>query len=442
MSSTQDLHDSGLASLDDAVRPLSATNSDASRLARLIVEHQPCVALTGAGASTESGVPDFRSASGIWAGFDPREYATLGAFRRDPEKVWRFYAPRFAMLTRVEPNAAHLALAELERLGLVLAVVTQNIDLLHHRAGSQDVIEVHGSIRTSSCPGCGAVYPLAEVEPLIEEHGAPPCPACGAILKPDVVFFDELLPEDAIMRAVELAEEAALLLVVGSSLEVYPVADLPRSTLVAGGKVAVVNRTPTWVDARADLVVRESAGETLAAAATALREPALEIADYDPDWPRRYEAEADLLRAALGADLVAVEHMGSTAVPGLAAKPVIDISIGLRRAELSEDDIAAMNGLGYEYLRENGLPGRLFFRKTEAGRRTHHVHAVEHEGEHWHRHRAFRDYLRAHPEEAERYAAEKRRLAAEATTHGDYWERKQPYMDALFACAWAWYERW
>ena len=227
--------------------------------------------LTGAGVSTESGVPDFRSASGIWAEFDPREYATLGAFQRDPEKVWRFYAPRFDMLASVEPNPAHLALAELERRGLVRAVVTQNIDLLHDRAGSRDLVEVHGSIRTSSCPGCGAVYPLAEVEPLIEAHGAPPCPACGAILKPDVVFFDELLPEGAIERAVELAEEAALLLVVGSSLEVYPVADLPRSTLAAGGKVAVVNRTPTWVDRRAELVVRQSAGEVLGAAAAALR---------------------------------------------------------------------------------------------------------------------------------------------------------------------------
>ena len=242
-------------------------------LATLISQNQPCVALTGAGVSTESGVPDFRSASGIWAEFNPREYATLGAFGRDPEKVWSFYAPRFAMLTEAEPNAAHLALAELGRLGLVQAIVTQNIDLLHERAGSRDVVEVHGSIRTSSCRGCGAVHPLAEVVPLIEKHGAPPCPACGAILKPDVVFFDELLPEEAITRAVELAEQAALLLVVGSSLEVYPVADLPRSALAAGGRVAVVNRTPTWVDSRAELVLRESAGQVLSAAVGALQGP-------------------------------------------------------------------------------------------------------------------------------------------------------------------------
>jgi NAD-dependent deacetylase len=241
-----------------------------ARLADLIREQQPCVVLTGAGVSTESGIPDFRSPSGIWAQFDPREYATLGAFRRDPEKVWRFYAPRFAMLTEAKPNPAHVALAELERRGLVRAIVTQNIDELHQRAGSSDVIEVHGSIRTSSCPGCGSVHALAEVVPLIEAHGAPPCSSCGAILKPDVVFFDELLPEDAIMRAVALAESSALLLVVGSSLEVYPVADLPRSTVAAGGKVAVVNRDPTWADGRAEVVVHGSAGEVLAAVVAAL----------------------------------------------------------------------------------------------------------------------------------------------------------------------------
>jgi NAD-dependent deacetylase len=247
------------------------TDTEAAKLARLIVEHQPCVALTGAGISTESGIPDFRSPTGIWAQFDPLEYATLAAFRRDPAKVWRFYAPRFAMLTEAEPNRGHLALAELERRGLVRAVVTQNIDLLHERAGSRDVVEVHGSIRTSSCPGCGARYELAEVVPLIEAgEGAPRCPACGAVVKPDVVFFDELLPPDAIDRAYELAGEARLLLVVGSSLEVYPVAELPRTTLEAGGKVAVVNRTPTWVDAEAVLRLDGSAGDVLTAAVESL----------------------------------------------------------------------------------------------------------------------------------------------------------------------------
>ena len=132
----------------------------AAQLASLISERQPCVALTGAGVSTESGIPDFRSPTGIWANVDPLEYASLEAFRRDPVKVWSFYAPRFAMLTGAEPNAAHRALAELERRGLVRAVVTQNIDALHERAGSREVLEVHGSIKTSSCLDCGASYPL------------------------------------------------------------------------------------------------------------------------------------------------------------------------------------------------------------------------------------------------------------------------------------------
>ncbi len=184
------------------------------RLAELIREHQPCVALTGAGVSTESGIPDFRSPKGMWARFDPLEYATLGAFQRDPEKVWRFYAPRFSRLTDAEPNRAHLVLAELESFGLLRAVITQNIDLLHERAGSREVVEVHGSIRTSTCLSCGARYPLDEVLGLLDA-GAPRCTACGEVLKPDVIFFDELLPEEAIDRAYELAAKARLLLVVG-----------------------------------------------------------------------------------------------------------------------------------------------------------------------------------------------------------------------------------
>jgi NAD-dependent deacetylase len=416
----------------------------AAQLARLIRENQPCLVLTGAGVSTESGVPDFRSPTGIWAQFDPLEYATLGAFRRDPVKVWRFYAPRFGMLTEAEPNRAHLALAELERLGLVNGVVTQNIDLLHERAGSREVVEVHGSIRTSSCPGCDARYELAEVVTLIEAgEGAPACPACGAILKPDVVFFDELLPPAAIDRAYELAEEARLLLVVGSSLEVHPVAELPRTTLDSGGRVAVLNRTPTWVDGRAALTLDGSAGEVLHAVLAHLRPPRepVVIADYDPEWPRLFSEEAARILQALGDLVVELEHVGSTAVPGLAGKPVIDISVGFRALDLGDSHVAAMEKLGYEYLGEFGLPGRLYFRKGSTAS-THHVHAVQWDGEHWHRHRAFRDYLRAHPEEAARYAEAKRCLA-DAVEHDwyEYVERKNAVADELFERAWSWYER-
>jgi NAD-dependent deacetylase len=237
----------------------------AEALAELIRTRQPCVVLTGAGVSTESGIPDFRSPSGLWAKFDPLEYGSIDAFRADPLKVWSFYKPRVAMLTEAEPNPAHLALAELERRGLVEAVVTQNIDLLHERAGSREVVEVHGSIRTATCPRCSARYELARVLELLAASDAPACPECGAIVKPDVVFFGELLPPAAIDRAYELARGAALLLVVGSALEVYPIAALPEETLAAGGAVAIVNQGPTPYDGRAALRVEGKAGEVLPA---------------------------------------------------------------------------------------------------------------------------------------------------------------------------------
>jgi NAD-dependent deacetylase len=242
----------------------------AQALAKLIREGQPCVVLTGAGVSTESGIPDFRSPSGIWAQFDPLEYASIEAFRRDPAKVWSFYAPRFSMLTEAEPNDAHRALAALEQEGYVQAVVTQNIDLLHARAGSRDVLEVHGSIGTSSCRDCGASFPLAEVVAKLESEAAPSCDACGGTLKPDVVFFGELLPEGTLERASQLAREAGLLLVVGSSLEVYPVAGLPLETVQAGGRLAIVNRDPTPFDLEAELVTHAGAGDTLRAVAAEL----------------------------------------------------------------------------------------------------------------------------------------------------------------------------
>jgi NAD-dependent deacetylase len=235
---------------------------DAAALAELIRDHQPCVVLTGAGVSTESGIPDFRSPTGIWAQFDPAEYASLPAFRADPEKVWRFYKPRIAMLTEAEPNAAHIALAALERAGFVEAVVTQNIDLLHERAGTRNLVEVHGSIRTASCPACGSSYLRDDVVAQLETAEAPVCDRCEAILKPDVVFFGELLPEAAIDRAFEFARTARLLLVVGSALEVYPVAGLPEETLAAGGKLAIVDKSATRYDERA-LKVDGSAGQVL-----------------------------------------------------------------------------------------------------------------------------------------------------------------------------------
>jgi NAD-dependent deacetylase len=239
-------------------------------LADLVRRRQPCVVLTGAGVSTESGIPDFRSPTGIWSRLDPLEYGSLEAFRRDPRKVWSFYKPRLAMLTEAEPNPAHLALAELELMGLVQAVVTQNIDLLHERAGSRDVVEVHGSIRTASCPGCAERYPLERVLELLAEADAPACAECGELLKPDVVFFGELLSPATIDRAYELARGAGLLLVVGSALEVYPVAGLPLETISAGGELAIVNRGPTGLDSRATVRIDGAAGEMLPQLVSAL----------------------------------------------------------------------------------------------------------------------------------------------------------------------------
>jgi NAD-dependent deacetylase len=180
------------------------------------------------------------------------------------------------MLSEAEPNAGHLALARLEGAGLVQAVVTQNIDLLHERAGTKNLVEVHGSIRTASCPSCGELYPRDAVLAQLESADAPVCERCRSILKPDVVFFGELLPACAIERAFELARGARLLLVVGSSLEVHPVAAIPEETLVAGGRLAILNQGPTPYDARADLKLEGNAGALLAAVADELlsRRPA------------------------------------------------------------------------------------------------------------------------------------------------------------------------
>src|SRR4051794_5618009 len=237
-------------------------HDESAMLAELIRANQPCVVLTGAGVSTESGIPDFRSATGIWAQYDPYEVASIDAFRRDPARVWEFYALRLDVLSEAAPNPAHQALAELEARGLVEAVVTQNVDRLHAAAGSRDVVEVHGSLGRAACLSCGR-----EEESVRELLPLPRCVDCGAVLKPGVVMFGELLPLAAIDRATALAQNAGLLLVVGTSLEVWPVAGLPEETLRHGGKLAIVNRERTPYDDRAHLAIRAGAGETLAACA-------------------------------------------------------------------------------------------------------------------------------------------------------------------------------
>jgi NAD-dependent deacetylase len=226
-----------------------------SRLVELVRGARSVVALTGAGISVPSGIPDFRSpGTGLWANVDPMAVAHIDVWRSDPERFWSFYGQRFHTLEGKEPNAAHAALVELERRGVLRAVITQNIDRLHRKAGTSDLVEVHGSIATSSCLACGARYPLAEVRERLaaDPAGVPRCD-CGRPLKPDVVLFGEWLPEEAIDRAFALAADADVLLCIGTSLEVHPVAQLPGVTAAAGGAVAVVTQGPTPWDERADV---------------------------------------------------------------------------------------------------------------------------------------------------------------------------------------------
>jgi NAD-dependent deacetylase len=222
----------------------------AARLAALIREAESVVALTGAGISVPSGIPDFRSpGSGLWTNIDPMEVAHIDVFRRDPERFWSFYGRRFQTLDGTRPNRAHAVLAELEQAGLLAGVITQNIDRLHGRAGSREVIEVHGSIATSSCLECGERFELGEVRrrQALGENGVPACD-CGQPLKPDVVLFGELLPVGAMERAERLATDADVLLCIGSSLEVYPVAGLPEVTLAGGGSLAIITQSSTPFD--------------------------------------------------------------------------------------------------------------------------------------------------------------------------------------------------
>ena len=224
----------------------------AEDLAGLIRAAGSVVALTGAGISVPSGIPDFRSpGTGLWRNVDPMEVAHISVWRRDPARFWGFYGQRFTILDGKQPNGAHRALAELERRGALDAVITQNIDGLHAAAGS-DPIEVHGSVASASCLSCGASYALAETRGRLDAdpEGIPRCD-CGRPLKPDVVLFGELLPEAEIQRGYELAARADLLLCVGSSLEVWPVAELPQVTLDAGGALAIVTIGPTPYDHRA-----------------------------------------------------------------------------------------------------------------------------------------------------------------------------------------------
>lgn len=223
-------------------------NSEASlqEAAQLLARSGKTLALTGAGVSTESGIPDFRSAGGLWSRYDPGEYATLGAFKKNPEKVWKMLV-ELGEVMDVDPNPGHYALAELENQGGLAAIITQNVDGLHQAAGSQNVVEFHGSGKTYSCLTCGSKYLRGQV---IEMEMPPKCintsqgPRCGMILKPDVVFFDEMIPPHALLETRRLTENVELILVIGTSCEVFPASEIPWQIRQNGGKMIEINLEP------------------------------------------------------------------------------------------------------------------------------------------------------------------------------------------------------
>jgi NAD-dependent deacetylase len=247
------------------------TTAAVSRLAELLAGSRCTVALTGAGVSVPSGIPDFRTPeTGLWANVDPMEVAHIDVFERDPARFWSYYRPRFHSLGDKRPNGAHVALAELERRGLLAGVITQNIDRLHRAAGSQNVVEVHGSIETSTCRECAASYGLDEVDGLFDGDGIAVCSSCDGAVKPDVVLFGEMLPEEAMRQAHGLAAEADLMLCIGSSLVVHPVAGLPGVTVACGGRLAIVTQGATPYDGDAVLKLEGEVDEELGALLTAL----------------------------------------------------------------------------------------------------------------------------------------------------------------------------
>lgn len=227
------------------------------------------VALTGAGISTPSGIPDFRGDSGLWSASDPLLVASLGGFLEDARRFYRWFQPLVQHMLTARPNPAHGALAALEHTGRLRAVVTQNIDGLHQRAGSRKVFELHGHLRSATCVECERSVPSERLLPLVQ-RGVPPRCTCGGTFKPDVVFFDEPLPRGIYWLAQRELEQCDLLLVAGTSLEVYPVSDLPLIALRRGARLVIVNKGETYLDDQADVVLHEDVAAALPALARAV----------------------------------------------------------------------------------------------------------------------------------------------------------------------------
>lgn len=226
------------------------------------------VVLTGAGISTPSGIPDFRSeGTGLWSRDEPLEVASLNTFRTDPEKFFVWFRPLAGQIFNAQPNAAHIALAELEKAGYVRTIVTQNIDALHQKAGSRHVVEMHGTMLTLSCTQCFSQVESGRYISAFVEKGEIPHCSCGGVLKPDVILFGEQLPQKAWFKAQANSRQCDLMLVAGSSLEVLPVAGLPMQAIDRGAHLIIVNNAPTYLNVRADVVLTEDVAEVIPAIA-------------------------------------------------------------------------------------------------------------------------------------------------------------------------------
>ncbi len=238
----------------------------------LLRQSHYAVALTGAGHSTRSGIPDFRSpTSGLWKNANPIEVASIFGFRHDPTHFFEWIRPLARTLLEAEPNAAHYALARIETAGVIKSVITQNIDMLHSRAGSHTVHELHGHLREATCIHCFAVYPCAEhFTPFLEDGIIPTCPECGNVLKPNVILFGEQLPAQPLSAARQEAARCDVMLVAGSSLEVFPAAALPAQAKRSGAKLIFINLSPTAVDNMADIVIQADVVDVLPHIADAL----------------------------------------------------------------------------------------------------------------------------------------------------------------------------
>ncbi|HEU68512.1 MAG TPA: NAD-dependent protein deacylase [Candidatus Acetothermia bacterium] len=236
--------------------------------ARLLAQARAAWALTGAGVSTHSGIPDFRSPGGLWDLADPEEVSSLAGFRRNPRAFYSFWMWRFRHMERAQPNAVHALLARLEREGRLRGVITQNVDGLHRKAGSQTVFEVHGHLRSGKCLLCHGTYPMEEIIHQTEVEGVAHC-ACGGLIKPEVVLFGEDLHPD-FGRAWEATAEADLLFVLGTSLTVWPVAGLVPRASSRGATLIIANRDPTPYDDCADVLLRGDLVETVRALEIAL----------------------------------------------------------------------------------------------------------------------------------------------------------------------------